>query len=225
MDTNELKKKAGEKAAESIKDGMVVGLGTGSTVYYTIMKVGELVRGGMKLVCIPTSVQTEALVKELGIPLTTLAEHPEIDLTIDGADEVDPDFNLIKGMGGALLREKVVATASAREIIIVDDSKLVQTLGTRSPLPVEVIPFALDVVKPRLAALGCDPVPRMKRSQLYLTDNGNNVLDCRFRAIEDPVGLERALNLMSGVVENGLFLGLTDEVVVASADGVKTLRH
>ena len=217
------KKKAGEKAVEYVKDGMVVGLGTGSTVEWTIRKLGELTRDGLEIIGIPTSVRSEQLAKELGIPLSTLLEHPEIDVTIDGADEVDPNLNLIKGMGGALTREKIVASNSKQEIIVVDDSKLVNTLGTKSPVPVEVLKFAWNTCKKSLEDLNSEPVLRMVASEKYVTDNNNYILDCRFNLIPEPEKLEQNFNNIPGVVENGLFLKLTDMVIIASPEGIRTL--
>ncbi len=218
------KRLAGEKAAEHVKDGMVVGLGTGSTAYYAIKKVGQMVSDGIEIVAIPTSVWTEKLAKDCGIPLSTLDEHPSIDLTIDGADEIDPNLDLIKGMGGALLREKVVASVSVREIIITDESKLVDVLGTKSPLPVEVIPFALETCQLRLDDI-CDSLKlRVVDGQPYVTDNGNLIVDCRFSKITDAKGLESELNGIPGVVENGLFVGLTTFAIVGTGEGTKILE-
>jgi ribose 5-phosphate isomerase A len=223
-DTVEMKRLAGEEAAGQVRDGMIVGLGTGSTVHYTVMRLGEMVREGLNITGIPTSKATERLATEQGIKLGTLAEHPSIDITIDGADEVDPQLNLIKGMGGALLREKVVASVSEKMIVVVDDSKLVETLGTKSPLPVEVVPFALS---PCLAELGklCDEtVVRTVGGQAYVTDNGNNIVDCRFSGIPEPRVLENKLMGIPGVVENGLFLGLATLAVVGTPGGVSIRR-
>lgn len=219
----QLKKQAGEAAAEHVKDGMVVGLGTGSTVEWTIRKLGEYVNSGMEIIGIPTSIRSEELAKELGIPLTTLLEHPEIDLTIDGADEVDPKLNLIKGMGGALTREKIVAYSSKQEIIVVDESKLVDVLGTKSPLPVEVLQFAWSGCKNNLEKLNAKPILRMKENKEYVTDNNNFILDCRFESIPNPEELEIKINTIPGVLENGLFLKLTDKVIVATESGIKVL--
>lgn len=218
------KKLAGEKAAEFVKDGMVVGLGTGSTAYYTIKKVGQMVADGMEIVAIPTSIWTEKLAMECEIPLSSLAEHPVVDLTIDGADEIDPNLDLIKGMGGALLREKVVASVSKEEIIIADDSKLVAALGTKSALPVEIVPFARQVVEDAIRDM-CQSFELRpgEGGRPYITDNGNYILDCRFEKIENAGELDRALNCIPGVVENGLFVGLTSKAVIGLADGVKML--
>jgi len=218
-----LKKQAGEKAAEFVKDGMIVGLGTGSTVEWTIRKLGELVQDGMEITGIPTSIRSEELAKQLKIPLATLIEQPEIDITIDGADEVDPGFNLIKGLGGALTREKIVASVSKKEIIVVDDTKMVQLLGTTAPVPVEVIPFSWNICKAKLQKLNGEPIVRMKDGKEYLTDNGNYILDCRFNGIPDPDDLELKINNIPGVIENGLFLHLIDMVINASPEGIEIL--
>ena len=225
MGTN-LKQLAAARAVEAIRNGMVLGLGTGSTARYATEMIGERLRKGelRDIVGIPTSRETEELAKHVGIPLTTLQEHPVIDLTIDGADEVDPHLNLVKGQGGALLHEKIVARASRQEIIIVDDSKLVKTLGTRSPVAVEVIPFGWGTYAERLRRLGCEPVLRMHGSTPFLTDEGNYILDCRFAAIGDPEKTEHELNLITGVVENGIFVGLASSVLVASATGVSEMK-
>lgn len=222
-----LKRIAAEKAVEYIQSGQVIGLGTGSTVNYAIAKIGKLIReGALKdILAIPTSKQTEKLAKEEGIPLTTLEEHPVIDLTIDGADEVDPLLNLIKGLGGALLREKIVAKASKQEIIVVDDSKLVEALGTKAPLPVEVLPFAWKLLEKELAKLDCKPMLRLKDGERFLTDQGNYIFDCYFSSIKDPYALEQKLNDIPGAIEHGLFLDLADMVIVASAAGVKILKR
>jgi ribose 5-phosphate isomerase A len=218
-----LKKQAGEKAAEYVEDSMVVGLGTGSTVEWTIRRLGEMVQEGMKIIGIPTSIRSEKLALELGIPLSTLLEHPKIDLTIDGADEVDPNLNLIKGLGGALTREKIVASCSKKEIIVVDDSKIVDNLGTKAPVPVEVIQFAWNTCKSSLQNLDSEPELRMSGQENYVTDNNNYVLDCRFKAITNPKTLELQINNIPGVIENGLFVDLTDIVIVATPDGIRTL--
>ncbi|MDQ0058696.1 ribose-5-phosphate isomerase RpiA [Paenibacillus harenae] len=212
------KKLAGEKAAEYVKNGMVVGLGTGSTVYWTIMKLGELVRGGLQIQGVPTSRRTEELATELGIPLLDLAEVDEIDLTIDGADEADADLNLIKGGGGALLREKLVASASRRLIIVADGSKWVPALG-KFPLPVEVVPFGWELTRRQLGKLDCDPVLRLTDEAAYVTDNGNYILDCHFGVIQDAEQLSAALNQLPGVVENGLFVKMAERIVLGFTDG------
>lgn len=222
---SDLKRMAAEKAVEDVQDGMTVGLGTGSTAYFAIMRVAELVRSGYKLRCVATSVQTEEIALREGIEILPLDEVEGIDITIDGADEVDPQLQLIKGLGGALLREKIVAAASKREIIIVDDSKLVPKLGTKSPLPVEVLPFGQGHTRRALERLGCEPTLRMKDGRPFITDGGNLIFDCRFPGIESPFFLESRLNTIPGVVENGLFLNMATKVIVASPDGIKIMER
>lgn len=223
MSVLELKRMAGERAADFVRSGMVVGLGTGSTAIHAVNKIGRLLREGVlrDIVGIPTSTKTEQVAREWGIPLTTLQEHPVIDLTIDGADEVDPQLNMIKGGGGALLREKIVAHVSRREIIVIDPSKLVQTLGSTFPLPVEVIPFGWNICAEELRQLGFEPRLRMAGELPYVTDEGNYILDCRVPKNPDVVTLERALNAIPGVVENGFFVGHADLVIVGRPEGVQ----
>ena len=224
-----LKRKAAERAAEWIRDGMTVGLGTGSTVKHLLDVIAERRAGGewTTIVGVPTSVDTERRATALGIPLATLAERPRIDLTIDGADEVDPALGLIKGLGGALLREKIVAAASAALVIVADESKVVERLGTRAPLPVEVDPFGEPIQPAFLRALGCEPAPRRAADgSAYVTDGGNHILDCRFPdGIADAAALERALALRPGIVECGLFLGMATAAVIAGAGGVRVLER
>ena len=220
----DLKKMAGEKAAEYIKDGMVVGLGTGSTVKYTILKIGEMVRDGLDIIGIPTSKRTEELAKSLGIKLGSLNEYPEIDLTIDGADEVDTHLNLIKGGGGALLREKIVAYYSKYLVIVVDESKLSEYLGS-FPLPVEIVPYAHRRTAATLKEFGCMPELRMVNNRVYITDNGNYIVDCKFGRIGDPENLEKGIDSVPGVVESGLFVNLAKEVVVGTKKGVKIRKR
>jgi len=211
------KQRAGERAAEFVQDEMIVGLGTGSTVYWTIRRLGELTRRGLQIRAVPTSRRTETLALEERIPLTSFDSVDELDLTIDGADEVSPSLALIKGGGGALLREKLVAAASRKLVIVVDNSKLVPVLG-RFPLPVEIVPFAWEVTLRRVAAVGCMPVRRQANDEPFRSDNGNYILDCPFRTIADPEALHQTLKLLPGVVETGLFVGMTDVVVVGSDD-------
>jgi ribose 5-phosphate isomerase A len=225
MDAESLKKLAGEKAAEFVKDGMVVGLGTGSTVYYTILKLGQLVRSGdISIIGIPTSKATEKLAVTNGIKLGTLDDYPKIDLTIDGADEIDPNLDLIKGMGGALLREKVVASVSKEVIIIADESKSVELLGTISALPVEVVPFALATAKAALEKLCSEAILREKNGSIYVSDNGNFILDCRFDSITEPGKTEAELNLIPGVVENGLFIGMATRAILGTGNGIRIIE-
>jgi ribose 5-phosphate isomerase A len=209
---------AAKRAVEFVEDGMVLGLGTGSTTRYAVDEIGKLVKKGLHVTGVPTSKETERQALSLGIPITSLDEVKWIDLTIDGADEVDPQFRLIKGMGGALLREKIVAYHSKQEIIIVDETKMVGVLGVRTPLPVEVVPFSHVRTKEVLESLGCNAVLRGGMSP-FITDNGNLIYDCKFKAIEDPEGLEVELDRIPGVVETGLFLGLASCVVVGTDKG------
>ena len=222
-----LKRAAGHRAADFVRDGMVVGLGSGSTARHAILRVADRLRRSelRDVVAIPTSEETARLARHEGIPLATLARHAQIDVTIDGADEVDPHFNLIKGLGGCLLREKIVAFATAKEIIVVDESKLVQTLGTRSPVPVEVIRFGWRNTRAALAETGAQPVLRQVGEAPYVTDEGNYIVDCTYEGIESPGELMLRLNAIPGVVENGLFLGVADLVVVASPSGVAVLER
>lgn len=215
-----LKKIVAEKAVDDyVKDGMNVGLGTGSTAYYAIKRVGELVAKGYNLTCVATSVQSEDLAKECGIKVVDIDEVEYLDVTIDGADEVDPDMQLIKGLGGALLREKIVASSSAREVIIVDESKKVEILGTKAPLPVEVLKFGHLKTKQALEKRGCKAELRMKDGKPFITDSGNYIYDCRFDSIGYPFALESKIDCIPGVVENGLFLNIASTVLIASADG------
>jgi ribose 5-phosphate isomerase A len=229
VDFTELKRLAGERAAEFVESGMVVGLGTGSTAVFATQAIGQKLADGRlrQIVAIPTSEQTARQATEAGIPLTTLTTHPAVDLTIDGADEIDPDLNLIKGLGGALLREKIVAAASRRLIIVADQSKLIARLGMRVPLPVEIVPFALRPVQEFLVTLGARPELRSDESgqRPFLTDENNYILDCAFpNGIPDPAALAQTIIARPGVVEHGLFLGLADLAIVATSDGVILLE-
>jgi len=206
------KQMVGEKAAEFVKDGMVVGLGTGSTVFYTIQKLGELVRQGLSIKGIPTSKATEVLAKKVGIPLTTFGEIEKIDLAIDGADEVDRHLNLIKGGGGALVREKIIAHAAETFIIVADSTKLTDDLGGFA-LPVEIVPFGCEITIRHIRRLGCQPQLRQTNGKAFVSDNGNYIVDCPFPAILRPDVLEQSLNMIPGVVENGLFVQMADAVV------------
>jgi len=225
---DELKQKAAHYAVKFVDSGMVVGLGTGSTTAFAVMRIGELIKSGdlKNIVGIPTSIRTEKLATELGIPLCGLDDRPMIDITIDGADEVDPALNLIKGGGGALLREKVVAQASRQNVIIVDESKLSPHLGTRWALPVEVIPFAAKTEENFLKLQGATVSLRLDgEGRPYQTDQNNFILDANFGEIEDPRGLAERLNERAGIVEHGLFLGLTSDVVVAAEDDIRHLKR
>jgi ribose 5-phosphate isomerase A len=216
------KEAAGRAAADLVRDGMTVGLGTGSTVLFTLERLAERIRAErLALHGVPTSLDTEHKARALGIPLVALDQVETIDLTIDGADEIDARFDMIKGGGGALLREKVVAALTRREVIVVDRSKVVERLGARFPLPVEVVPFARAAVARRIAGLGAAWTLRMRGAQEpVLTDNGNEILDCRFPGgIAQPAALERSLDEIPGVVETGLFIGLAHVLVIGSDDG------
>ena len=213
------KQHAAEAAVEYVKDGMIVGLGTGSTTEYAVKKLGERVRDGLAIRGIPTSDVTKVQAEEEGIPLIDFSETMYIDLTIDGADEIDVNLNMIKGGGAALLREKIVASASKEEIIIVSHEKFVKQLGS-FPLPVEVIPFGWQVILNQLETLGGSPDLRLKQGQPLLTDQGNYIIDCRFRQILDAAQLEQRLNMIPGVVENGLFTGLCTRMIMAEGEKI-----
>ncbi|MGG1636573.1 ribose-5-phosphate isomerase RpiA [Paenibacillus sp. FSL K6-3182] len=216
------KKLAAEKAVEFLKDGMVVGLGTGSTAYWAIQKIGQKVKEGLSIKAIATSRASEELAIELGITMLPFAEIEQIDVTIDGADEVNNEWNLIKGGGGALLREKIVAAASKQLIIIVDESKHVAQLG-RFPLPVEIVPFGYEMTIKKLRNLGAETTVRTKENQMFVTDNGNYIVDCQFGTISQAEQLEHTLNLIPGVVDNGLFIGMATKVIVGYANGTVKL--
>jgi len=219
------KEAAARASVEMVRDGDIVGLGTGSTAAYAVGFLGERVRAGLKIRGIPTSIHTRELAASLGIPLTTLDEFQEIDVTIDGADEVDPDLRLIKGGGGALLREKIVASASRKLVIIADSTKQVATLG-KFPVPVEVIKFAETLVTKKIAALGAAVTVRGAPSgKPFLTDEGNHILDCEFGRISDAPGLARALESMPGVVEHGLFIGMAAVALIGKRDQVIEMRR
>jgi len=228
---NELKQSDLEKEAAAraslrfVRDGNVVGLGTGSTAAYAVRFLGEQVRAGLKIRGIPTSVHTGELATSLGIPLATLDECQQIDVDIDGADEFDSQLNLIKGGGGALLREKVIASASRQVVIIADSSKQVAVLG-KFPLPVEVIPFAQPLVAKRIGALGSSvKLRRDVKGNPFVTDEGHHILDCSFGQIPDPPALARILSDMPGVVEHGLFIDLATVVLCAKGQNVAELRR
>lgn len=225
---DELKQKAAHRAVEFVDSGMVVGLGTGSTTAFAVMRIAERLKSGdlNNIVGIPTSIRTETLAAELGIPLCGLDDQPVIDVTIDGADEVDPALNLIKGGGGALLREKVVAQASRQNIIIIDESKLSPRLGTRWALPIEVIPFAVKTEENFLKSQGAAVILRRnEKGQPYQTDQNNFILDANFGEMVDPESLAARLNERAGIVEHGLFLGLASDVVVAAEDEIRHLKR
>jgi len=222
------KKEAAEAAVELVRPGMVLGLGHGSTARYALLKIAELLQSGKlwDIQGVPCSKKVEEEARALGIPLTTLEEHPELDLTIDGADEIDPELNVIKGGGGAMLREKIVAQATKREVIVADFGKLSPKLGTKVPVPVEVLPFGWKTHVRFLEGLGAKV--RLRQSSdgsPFLTDQGNYVLDCYFGPIENPGDLAKELSSRAGILGHGLFLGLVDEAFVAGPEGVRQLRR
>jgi ribose 5-phosphate isomerase A len=224
-DRDHLKRAAALRAIEEVEDGMVVGLGTGSTAAFVVEGLAARVSAGLRVVGLPTSERTAAQARRLGIPIATFAEHQRLDLTIDGADEVQlGTLDLIKGLGGALLREKIVAAASDRLVIVVDQEKLVEQLGEHTPVPVEVTQFGWQATATALAKLGCVPARRYTvNEQPYVTDGGNFILDCRFGPLADPSAIEHDIAMTVGTVENGLFVGRASIVVVASMTGVEAL--
>jgi ribose 5-phosphate isomerase A len=231
MDVEAQKRAAAARALEFVQPGMRLGLGSGSTAKHFVDLLGERVQAGLDVIGVPTSEATRAQAERLGVPLTSLDETPELDLTVDGADEIATDLSLIKGGGGALLREKIVASASARLIIIADESKWVSALG-RFPLPVEVVPFGLAATRRKVeaatAAAGC-PGPallrRAKDGHLFVTDGGHWILDAALERIADPRSLADRLDRIAGVVEHGLFIGLADIAVIAGSGGVRVVER
>jgi ribose 5-phosphate isomerase A len=225
-DRDALKQEAAEAAVKLVQDGMVVGLGTGSTAFFAVDALARRYREGLRFVAIPTSERTAAQARSLGIPLTSFAEHRLIDLTIDGADEVERGtLNLIKGLGGALLREKIVAAASHRLAIIVDGAKLVDRLGTRAPVPVEIVSFGLEATQAALEAVGASArLRRTAAGEPFVTDGGNRILDCSFGPIGDPARLEQRIRRVVGVVDSGLFISRAGPVFVGDAAGVHRLE-
>jgi ribose 5-phosphate isomerase A len=222
---DELKRQASVAALESVKDGMIVGLGTGSTAAYFIRELGARVKSGLRVHGIPTSEESRRLAAEVGVPLTTLQENPLIDVTVDGADEVSDDLHLIKGLGGALVREKVVAHASKYLIIVVDESKLTGKLGRKAPIPVEVIPFAIDVVRTLLTQWGGEPKLRQRDGKPFVSDNGNFILDWWHGVVDQPWALERQIKGVTGVVDSGIFAGVANEVIAATATGIRKFKR
>jgi ribose 5-phosphate isomerase A len=224
---DELKQKAAFFAAGFVESGMVVGLGTGSTTQFALERLGALIASGKlrDVIGIPSSLRTEKAARGLGIPLTDFEAHPVIDVTIDGADEVDPQLNLIKGGGGALLREKVLAQATRRNVIIVDESKLAPALGTKWALPVEVVPFARTAEERFITSIGAAVTLRTKDGRPVATDQGNLLLDAAFGPMTNPAAIATQLNGRAGIVEHGLFLGLAHDVIVAGKDGIRHLKR
>jgi ribose 5-phosphate isomerase A len=225
-DRDTFKQQAAEQALQYIQSGMALGLGSGTTANRLLRPLAERLRDGRlrDIVGVPTSERTAAQCRELGIPLTTLDQQPRLDLAIDGADEIDPALNLIKGLGGALLREKIVEASASRLVVIADDSKLVAQLGTQAPLPVEIIFFGLPLATRRLTELGCRPeLRRGSDGQPFCTDEGNVILDCHFAGIADAGALNAAINAIPSVVEHGLFIGMASVALVAGPRGVTTM--
>jgi ribose 5-phosphate isomerase A len=212
------------KALDYVQDKMAVGLGTGRAATAFVHALGQRVAAGLQVRCVPTSQSTADLATKLGIPLTTLADTMPLDLTVDGADEVDPDLNLIKGLGGALVREKIVAAASRRLVILVDAGKEVKSLGAHRILPVEVVPFGLGFVKARLAALGYEAGPRMAGGKWFISDNGNYILDCTVAAIPDAASLDQTIRSIPGVVGTG-FVGMAHTVLVLDGETVRSRQR
>jgi ribose 5-phosphate isomerase A len=231
MDVEAQKRAAAERALEFVRPGMRLGLGTGSTAAHFVNLLGERVRAGLKIVAVPTSEATRAQAERLGIALTTLDETPQLDLTVDGADEIAPDLTLIKGGGGALLREKIVASASARMVVIADQSKWVEVLG-RFALPIEIVPFGATVtqraVEAVAAAAGCPgpaPLRKTPSGHPFVTDGGHWLLDAQLQRIGDPRGLAARLAAIPGVVEHGLFIGLAGAAIVAGSTGIRVVER
>lgn len=217
------KHEAAIKALDEVRSGMVVGLGTGSTVNHFIRGLGDRVRDGLSIATVSTSVASASLARELGIYVTTFAEYRTLDLVVDGADEVSPSLDLIKGLGGALVREKIVAKASRRVVVIVDETKIVDRLGTRAPVPVEIVPFARELVVDQLARLGGRAELREQDGQVFVSDNANHILDWHAGSIADADSIEKRLKALSGVVDSGIFANLADRVIVAGASGLRIL--
>jgi ribose 5-phosphate isomerase A len=222
---DDLKIQAAAAALEEIRDGMVVGLGTGTTASHFIRELGAVVAQGMKVYGIPTSEESRRLAEHVGIPLTTFKEHPRIDVTVDGADEISPNLDLIKGLGGALVREKIVAHASDRLVIIVDEGKLVDKLGSRCPIPVEVIPFAIERVALQLEKWGGAPKVRERDGKEFVSDNQNLILDWKYGVVDHPMLLEKQLKAVTGVVDSGIFAHVAALAIVAGAGGIRKLER
>ena len=212
---------AAREAVKYIEDDMVVGLGSGSTANMAIRLIGDKIKEeGLEIIGVPTSKTSDLLGRAVGIRIGDLDDHPTVDITIDGADEIDPKLNLVKGLGGALVREKIVAAASVVELIVADDSKLVDHICQKAPLPVEIVRYSFGTTMRRLGALGCQPVLRLKDDAPFVTDNGNYIADCRFAKIDDPASMESTINNLPGVVDNGLFVDLASKALVGTKDGI-----
>lgn len=224
----EAKKNAALEAVKHIKGGLIIGLGSGSTAAYAIQEIGRLIhQKNWKILGVPTSYQAFLLAVDNGISITTLNEHPKLDFTIDGADQVDPDLNLIKGMGGALTKEKIVALASKQNIIVTDETKLTKKLGTNQPVPIEVLPFAIALVESRIKKMKGNPILREGKGKVgpIITDNGNFIVDADFGPIDAPDKLNSELKSIPGLVETGLFINTADTVYIGTSKGVQKLER
>jgi len=222
---DELKRHAALSALEEIQDGMIVGLGTGSTASHFIRGLGERVQDGLRVLGIPTSEASRMLATEVGVALTTLKDHPQIDITVDGADEVSPQLDLIKGLGGALVREKIVAHASRRMIVVVDETKMVDKLGRRTPIPVEVVPFAVDCVVAQLERWKGQVKVRMREGKPFVSDNANLILDWYHGEIDEPYVVEKQLKAITGVVDSGIFAKVAENVIVAESSSIRKISR
>jgi ribose 5-phosphate isomerase A len=220
------KRAAAARAVNEVEDGMVVGLGSGSTAAFAVEVLAARIAKGLRVVGIPTSEKTAALARRLDVPLTNFAAHRRLDIAIDGADQVERrTLNLIKGLGGALLREKMVASASRRMIVVVDETKLVNRLGGNTPLPVEIVSFGWETVLDRLAAIGCAPRLRLTGGKPFTTDGGNYIVDCAIAEIPDPAALDAGLSAVVGVIESGLFIGMASKIIVGGPTGVEVIER
>jgi ribose 5-phosphate isomerase A len=229
MDWREKAKEAAAlEAVKHVKDGFVIGLGSGTTAAYAIREIGrQIQRDKLKVLGVPSSHQAYILALESGIPITTLDEHPQLDLTIDGVDQIDKKLNMIKGLGGALTREKIVSTVSKKNIRIIDETKLTEKLGTNHAVPIEILPFSLTLVKSKALKLGGKPVLREGKGKIgpAITDNGNFILDVDFGPIDNPKELDTRLKSIPGVIETGLFVGMVDIVYIGTSKGVQKLER
>jgi ribose 5-phosphate isomerase A len=222
---DDLKRLAAREAVNDVREGMIVGLGTGSTAAIFIRELGERVRLGLRIKAIPTSEASKQIAEQVGIVLTTFRQDPVIDLTVDGADEVSPDLDLIKGLGGALVREKVVAHASKRVVIIVDEGKFVDRLGSRAVIPVEVVPFSSDLVVSRLQKWGGDASVRQRDGKHFISDNGNHIVDWNHGVIDSPSEMEKQIKGITGVVDSGIFSGIASCVISAGSGGIRRIHR
>jgi ribose 5-phosphate isomerase A len=220
-----MKKRAAEFAIEFVKDGQIIGIGTGSTILYAIQALGGKVRDGLSIIGVPTSKQSERIAKELNIPIRQLNDVDRVDIVIDGADEINPAFDMIKGGGGALTREKLVALAAKERVIVVDETKLVPFLGKSFRLPVEVLPYGWRYCQNCLQEIGCTVNLRTRDSEIFETDNGNYILDCGFDDLGDAEDLERRIKLIPGVIESGLFIGIADTLVIGYQGKIEVLKR